>query len=754
MRKVQISPGVTTSSAARHGPNRRDREKNVKGDFPLQNPDPFARFGTYKIKGSDMKTSWAEITGKFGAGAAAIDPYENWEKANVPPNERAAGKERWQPVYIELATDAPVSAAALLDALKTDEFRLGAYEVAALKAVAKATSGKKVPHRFLRIFLFRPEGLAYVPVESLAGKLLYTVLHVGPAIPYAFVLPFIAADQIVVDASERALAQTVVTAVVDDFIGFANARFRDSEFTSRFHYFWAQGLPSEGAAGSPVILGQELDKVRIGKLLTEHKNDERALYQAVYAKGLRQLPPAPAKGAALKPSDAYDFRRPDFRRLFDFNASHGTFVADLAGGYPTNTGADRPMVGVQLPKLATLETWGARLDCFILMAVQQILSWADHWPATATKKKLAPVVINISYGVHAGAKDGSGFLEAEIARLVDLRNHKQKVPTAVVLPAGNGYRDNAHARIELLPKGSGEVTWRVQPGDLSVSFLELWLDRKTSVALTVVPPQGAPLSIDLNGAAAIHDWQRIVAGGSPVTIGRIWVQEIGERLRVVLGLCPTENHSDPMKAAPCGGYLIRLENNDLRPVGAIIDCQRDDTPSSFPDFGRQSYLDHKAVDAIDPATQNRIRPEAPPVDWNGTLSAYATATGTGVYVVGGAMGADAWTRAALYSGAGPTASRPGPDLAAVSEESRAHPGILASGTYSNSAAVFSGTSAAAPQVTRAIVEWLAKNPGAGLPGVADLLTQGTVFAVGDAQLGAGIISDTWRAGRKERRRAT
>jgi hypothetical protein len=51
----------------------------------------------------------------------------------------------------------------------------------------------------------------------------------------------------------------------------------------------------------------------------------------------------------------------------------------------------------------------------------------------------------------------------------------------------------------------------------------------------------------------------------------------------------------------------------------------------------------------------------------------------------------------------------GPDMAAVSEESPVLPGVLAAGTYSGSVAILSGTSVAAPQVTRALADQIA-NP--------------------------------------------
>jgi hypothetical protein len=48
-----------------------------------------------------------------------------------------------------------------------------------------------------------------------------------------------------------------------------------------------------------------------------------------------------------------------------------------------------------------------------------------------------------------------------------------------------------------------------------------------------------------------------------------------------------------------------------------------------------------------------------------------------------------------------------PDLAAVSEESPALPGVLAAGTYSGSVAILNGTSDAVPQVTRALADQIA-----------------------------------------------
>ena len=132
---------------------------------------------------------------------------------------------------------------------------------------------------------------------------------------------------------------------------------------------------------------------------------------------------------------------------------------------------------------------GSRLDLFILLGVMRILYWADRWTKADGKQVSAPVVINVSYGVHAGAKDGNGFLESEIAKLVSARNAKG-YPTAVVLPSGNAYRAQTHAHMMLAQTKSQSLVLRVQPEDLSVSFAELWLEDLDQATLTIAPPVG------------------------------------------------------------------------------------------------------------------------------------------------------------------------------------------------------------------------------------------------------------------------
>lgn len=685
----------------------------------------------------------------FGAVAAEIDPYENWEKATVPAHERAPDKRRWQPVYLQLEGDPRISARKLREAARKREqiFRIGLFEDSILFRVEKLKHGDPVPEEYLRLFAFRPETDAYVPLCEGSTRL-YSVLHVGPAIPMAFV-------ENLIDWPRRYPARGnrrgdgVVTAVIDDFIGFANTSFRSGESESRFHWFWAQGQPVVDKSSSPVEIGTIWGKGDMDRMLSPGLT-EPEIYAKYYPDGIRSI------GRTLEPMGANDIRDPALARPFDFLASHGTHVADIAAGYPMeDERRDQPIIGVQLPRLATQETWGARLDVFILMAVQRILDWADRWSELGQTVR-APVVINISYGILAGPKDGTGFLEAEIARLVRLRNAGGKgIPTAVVFPAGNGYRADCHAEKWLPPGKTARVSLRVQPEDLSVTFVEIWIEQQEPACFTLTLPNGEVLAADLTGAAI---WD-VTEDGPPLRIvGRVYDTDLPNgRRRVVLALGPTLDHETPDIVAPAGEYGLMITNTSKRRQFVTIGVQRDDTPSAFPAYGRQAYLDHEGVGAYDPATADWTLPGAGPVTRQRTISAYSTSGEQNFIVVGAAIGAGAPPWAALYAGAGvadtlPSRPRQTPDIGAISEEGWAHPGVLATGTYSGSSALFQGSSAAAPQVTRAIVRQFGQMKSGTDVDVRALLRGGSHHAKPDLQLGRGTLAFDWPGQKIARRR--
>jgi len=694
------------------------------------------------------------------ATADRIEPYADWERMTRPAWRKGVAADGtalalWQPVLVELnpglAGGIKAAAQALQGLIDPASLAIGADVQAMLKRVAATGVQDELDRRF---FVFRPETDAHQPLMD-GGEALYQVVHVGPAVPGAFIDPT-ATGPASVDSAERAgaIGTTVLTATVDDVTGIAHERFRLGRVATRIARFWAQAQPDfQGGGSAPPAIGTEIDAARIDSLLRSQPSEDD-IYRVLYPQGQRFIAAAP-RSAEAGVRSAADIADPAHHRPFGRRDSHGTHVLDLAAGEPAEDGVhDRPILTVQLPRLATFETSGARLDVFVLMAVMRILHWADNWLEGGQTVR-APVVINISYGILAGPKDGSGLMESEIARLVGQRN-AQGVATAVVLPAGNGFRAGCHAVMDLDPGQGDSVTLRVQPEDLTTGFVEIWLDRVDRLALTLSPPVGPPVTLTLTGAACVADWQGRRRGSAAwVTIGRVYVRPAGARLRVVLALCPTLNHDDPDLTAPPGAYGIALSNKGAARATAAIDVQRDDALDDYPAAGRQAYLDHPSVDAVDPETllRDMPRPGQGPVSRIGTISAHATADADAVIVVGAAFGRDARAVAALYSGAGAGPERRWPDLAATGDESRSHPGILGAGTLSGSAAAYSGTSVAAPQVARAIVDqWRAKGTIGTTPvDIGALLAGGRPLPARDTRLGAGIARAAPGRGRPIRR---
>ncbi len=678
-----------------------------------------------------------------------VDPYENWEKTTRPAG--AAVSPLWQPVYVELLADAGgglAEAAATLLAQISASREIAVDETThdMLRSVASGSAPRLADRRF---FFFRPEAVAHRASLAAGAAIPVKLLHVGPAMPTAFVTD-VGALSAPLGAMGQGVASTVITGVIDDVMGFANERFRKSPDTTRIERFWMQGMPVISAGRA--VIGGEIDRAGIDRLLQSQK-EEGLVYDRLFPKGVYVIKRAPRGELGLTPYESLN------ARPFALAQTHGTQVMDLAAGWPMGSApADRPIMAVELPQLATLETWGARLDLFILLGLQRLFYWADRWAENGQIKR-APLVVNISYGVLAGPKDGSGHMESEIARMVAARN-AEGVPTFVVLPAGNGFRDNCHAEFDLAPGDSKEVTLRLQPDDQSVSFVELWLDSHDRARLSILPPQGTKFERLIVPSDSIYDWQGSVGGGLTFPMARVYVRPYpattdgqSGRTRVTIAFLPSQNHEVPHQVVPAGPYTLSLMNDSARPLGVQIETQRDETPPSFPAWGRQAYLDHALAHGWDPQKADYSAPEPGcAVTRKGTLSGYATHRTAGVVVVGASFDRDALAQAALYSGSGPTPGRARPDVSVVAEETRVHAGVMAAATLSGGVTLFSGTSNAAPQVTRALVGALASNPGITATNLAMAdLPDGRLMPGPDDQLGPVMLPYRLQQGRPPRR---
>ena len=520
--------------------------------------------------------------------------------------------------------------------------------------------------------------------------------------------------------------KAAVVAVIDDGLAFAHERFRNSAGETRFKYFWNQDDATSVNLPLGFGWGRELDEPYINGLLGKYGYlgvvDEDGLYRE-----------AGQKLAARR-------------------AKHGTHVMDVACGLdPQQVMADSPyLIGVQLPKWVTQETDGASLYPAVHDAISYILSRADQIAADEGTASLQ-VVINLSYGTVAGPHDGKGPIERAIDQFIAAR----PAPLSVVLPAGNSYLARCHASFKLAAanslRGSREtLRWRILPDDRAASSMEIWFPElaadqtspKVRVRLTSPTGETTP-------------WVSPGKQFPPSTPGnaRLLVQNLappGQRPRIVLWVAPTTELTAIPRTVPSGTWLIEMENRGSA-ISAESWVQRGDTPFGYPLWGRQSRFDDSKYARFDPAG----RPEQNDI---GSCivcrksSVSALATGQLSIVIGGFRRSD--RRASEYSGAGPVSTpatfqppRTGPDASAIADDSVAMHGILAAGTRSGSVVAMSGTSVAAPQVTRKISEWMTKNLASDRAAVQAFAANGDPKApapgsILERRLGKGRIDGT------------
>ncbi|MEM1301211.1 MAG: S8 family serine peptidase [Pseudomonadota bacterium] len=512
----------------------------------------------------------------------------------------------------------------------------------------------------------------------------------------------------------------VVLGVIDDGIGFANRSFDDADGVTRIDAAWVQGVPP--SPNGSVRFGRELGRGDIQALRDTYGPDEDAMYRAV----------------GLAPGKSYDAGS-----LWS-SLAHGTHVLGVAAGDTAD--AQVRVVTVDLPATTSWDTTGPGKDLFILSALHFIFERAEQI-AEAHGLDHVPVVVNMSYGYAGGAHRGTGWLEAAMDELVTAR--RSKSPTALVLPAGNNFLDAMHARETVEAGGkSAPLPWRLMPDDRSSNFVEIWLPDGVGpehVEITLSAP--AKRRGDVGQVAACIGGQSVercvvdpvIVDGAAV--GQIsFDQPRGLQWRALIAVAPTETLAQP---APAG--LWHIDISDLRRGGAPITLsawiQRDISYGTSTSGARQSYFDEfenarwtrrgfwKTADT-DGARTKRF----------GSLSGMAS--GRTALVVGASQGSP--LKAADYSAAGPEdGAHPRVSLVSQTEASSMLSGVRSAGPRSGSSLAMSGTSAAVPLVSRAVVDAFLTADGADVAAAEaqnylDLLDV-TATSLPETRVGRGVL---------------
>ena len=523
---------------------------------------------------------------------------------------------------------------------------------------------------------------------------------------------------------------SVIVAVIDDAIGFANERFRKGGRgdKTRFDYVWLQGVRG-GPVKSDLPFGRELDATEINGLLTDFRRggliDEAGLYREI---GYIDFLQSSVQSAASA-------------------TSHGTAVSDRAGGDgaggldgPKLTDVDEMIVlmGVCLPSQVIGDTAGTFIEQYIILALERIQQRVRWLEAAAGRRY--PLVVNLSFALTAGAQHRRGLLDAYL-RVASARHHAdlpaaQRMPLVVVGPAGNHRLTKSHAVVPG-PGAHPPLFWRLLPDDRTPSFIEVWSAPHPKVPAPTIHcalrPPGVASPSPIPSRVAFGDTVELKGGGQKYAEAHYaWYPENPAdprgpgRQRIVVSTNPTTADWPGQSIAPCGDWRIEILGATA-PVDLRV--QRDDSLAGYRQRGRQSYLVDPTYADYDAAGRPIVSDDGSGVVTRGkTVNQLLTATPRKVHVISAHARLGGWpqpggaatTRGVqemIYSGLGaPAPAKIG--VREIADATLVHRGIVTAGTLSGAAAFVSGTSVAAPWAAREIALALINaNPGDPPPGI-------------------------------------
>ncbi len=509
-------------------------------------------------------------------------------------------------------------------------------------------------------------------------------------------------------AIPKDLKKAVVIGVIDDAMPFAHQRLTVGGKDARVASIWMQGSAHEpnpvGKVGMDLPFGAELRGGRISSMLKDLRSGA-----------------LPDEGSLYRAAGAVDYSRGTIQSG-GFFGNHGAAVVDLAAGFASDDAdaCNFPVMAVSLPPEITRDTLGTFSPLYVILGVlhlvhrtRRLCRWIE------TKKKLTagsvklPLVVNLSYGLSAGPKDGHGLVEA-FMDAVSSETGTDIGPVTFVLPMGNQRLGQLHGVLD--PKTDATLGWALQPDDPTPSFLEIWgpeLPAKPDKCMQLVlRPDGAARP-ERTSLADYGSYQSL--DGDGVEMARAYLQwhprgtKGGGRELITVAVPPTRPATAAGHSIRAGTWQVSVDTEDRGLVDIYV--QRDDAIRGFRGGGRQSRLTDGLYQGRD-ETGRAILYDPPGqhtgVVRDGAINAFANGT-TQIRVGGGYASpthpgpiADPNLGPAPYCSLGFASKGPNVegDKVAPAERSRVLRGIITMGAMSGSRQAVAGTSMAAPQITR------------------------------------------------------
>ncbi|MGR3514350.1 MAG: hypothetical protein ACU0GG_16440 [Paracoccaceae bacterium] len=525
----------------------------------------------------------------------------------------------------------------------------------------------------------------------------------------------------------------VIVGVIDTGIALAHRRLRRANGQTRIISSWQQ--TSEFNSQSFLPCGQELYSKDIDALLRKYARN----------------------GDLLGPYDEIAFNReaalsePQYhlvgQRDLDHPRAHGAHVLDLAAGHdPYSTPSEFlervRIVSVNLPAQTLHGSAGNFLQFYASYALDRIVFIVNamwHKKFGGQKEGGFPILLNFSYAMHAGPKDGTMPVEQMMDQIIKDRELNKQGALRIFMPSGNFNLDEGNARLQIMageqPK---ELTWRILPSDHSPNFFELWTHafdhtnelKPEDFTLELTPPGFGPALVQLAETGKYSDFADFARVYCHKISSTDQTGTIVSRLRFTFCAAQTLDFAEtPTKPiAPAGAWKLRVAcKNDCFLDLYVQSDQSETAPSQkalksyFEDGEYQRYLPNGRVrDSFSYPDDGRLLDSGGSVTRVGTVSALSTSENVSAW--GSYRTTDG--RPSLYSStAYPELNAPNiyPISGAYpTDDGPGHYGVLASGAQDGSVVAFSGTSMACAMAVRDAVAmmlaWLDSPKGApGLP---------------------------------------
>lgn len=485
---------------------------------------------------------------------------------------------------------------------------------------------------------------------------------------------------------------TVITAVIDDGIAFANNLFRSSNTTTRVEHVSILAA-KPGSGGQRVSVGRALNRRQINRLLNACTFcgllDEEQFYREA---GLIDFYDKTFSTAALR-------------------KSHGTHAMGLATGFAMQEApANRPIICAILPSQVTEDVSGQNLFPSLKLALKRLQRQASRFRLPNGERP--PVVFNFSYGNFSGPHDGTGMIDRLLERFF---GDPTKQISRIVLPAGNANLTQTHARMEFqknTPDWTHHLDLMLQPDDRTASYVEIWMPYCRQVpapklaSVRVTTPGGLQ-----SGPVAVsgRTYQKLVDDKGKELARLVYKLMPAPTGRGLVTLCINPSASlNETALAPSGSWKISVAPEEMA-TDQVIDVWvvRDGTLPGFPPGGRQAYFNnpcYRKFDALGGPLAVDPAGSLCPVRRAGSLSGYAC--GVSPLVIGALTQSNGLL--SDYSAAGPItpardhsdANRYGPDATARGDDSPVLRGVLSAGSRSGTLVRQNGTSVSAPRVAR------------------------------------------------------